>query len=162
MLDFEVQRCTRRCAETDRELQPGELFYSQLIQDGAEIVRRDYCAEAWTQPDESAVGWWKARMPQPNSQKLKWAPNDVLLHYFTQLETQPDEAATRYVLALLMVRRRLLRLEETQLDDAGNEVLVVYCQRNETEYAVPVAPPSRERATEIQEQLAKMLFADSE
>ena len=35
MLDFEVQRCTRRCAATDRELKPGETFYSTLVVVGA-------------------------------------------------------------------------------------------------------------------------------
>ncbi len=47
MLDFEIQRCTRRCAKTDRELAAGETYYSVLISTGGKVERRDYSAEAW-------------------------------------------------------------------------------------------------------------------
>ena len=47
VFDFEIQNCTRRCAETDRELKPGDVYYSVLIADGASIVRRDYAEDAW-------------------------------------------------------------------------------------------------------------------
>ena len=60
-MDFEVQRFTRRCAATDRELAPGELFYSVLLAEGAEVVRHDYAAEAWNGPTvRAAPGWWKS------------------------------------------------------------------------------------------------------
>ena len=31
MLDFDVQRCTRRCSGSDRELKAGEWVYSALV-----------------------------------------------------------------------------------------------------------------------------------
>jgi hypothetical protein len=142
-------------------LQPGEQFYSVLIADGAEVVRRDYGEEAWNGPPDDAVGWWKSRMAEANAKKMNWAPNDVMLHYFQQLEEQAGQEDIRYVLTLLMVRRRILRLEESEIDDAGRELLVVFCPRNETEYRVPVVTPDPQRAREIQEELAKMLFADA-
>lgn len=161
MLDFEVQRCTRRCAATDRELQPGETFYSVLRAEGAEVVRSDYCEDAWQGPPEDALGWWKSQMPTPTTKKMHWAPNDVMLHYFEQLENQPDKQDARYVLTLLMIRRRVVQLEDTEKDDAGGETLVVYCPRNENEYRVSVVPPTQERVNEIQEELAKLLSADA-
>ena len=159
MLDFEVQRCTRRCAATDRELKPGEYFYSVLVPEGAEIVRYDYCEDAWTGAPETMLGWWKSQMPDPQAHKLHWAPNDVMLHYFEQLTNEPDKSDTRYVLALLMLRRRVVRLEETQADEQGNEVLLLYCPKKETEYQVSVTDPEPERVGQIQEELAKLLFA---
>ena len=108
MVDFEVQRCTRHCAKTEREFRPGETFVSVLMAEGAEVVRYDYSLEAWDQPPENAVGWWKSVMPEPNAKKVNWAPNDVMLHYFETLESDASKADVRYVLALLMVRRRIL------------------------------------------------------
>lgn len=161
MLEFEVQRCTRRCAATDRELQPGETFYSVLQPAGAEVKRSDYCQESWQGPPTDALGWWKSQMPTPTSKKMHWAPNDVMLHYFEQLENQPDKQDVRYVLTLLMIRRRVLRLEETEQDDEKGEVLVVYCHRNENEYKVTVRPPTEERVNQIQEELTQLLYADA-
>ena len=38
MFDFEVQRCSRHCAKTERTLQPGETYYTALMVEGADVV----------------------------------------------------------------------------------------------------------------------------
>jgi hypothetical protein len=161
MLDFAVQRCTRRCHASERELKPGETFYSALVADGAAVVRLDFCEEAWEGPPQDALGWWKSQMPTPHANKLHWAPNDVILHYFQQLGEDPTQADTRYVLALLMTRRRIMRLERSEHDDSGQEQLVLFCPRSENEYHVPVTTPTPERVKAIQDELARLLYADA-
>jgi hypothetical protein len=111
MIDYDIQRCTRRCAATDRELRCGEVCYSILVPEGAEVVRRDYAAEAWQGPPESAIGWWKTTIADPAAGRLHWAPSDVMLNYFERLSEDPAADDARYVLALLLVRRRVLRIE---------------------------------------------------
>ena len=78
----------------------------------------------------------------------------------------------RYVLALLLVRRRVLRVDlangelgEPQGDEANNgkaETLVVYCPKRELTYEVLVAMPDGERIDQIQQQLSELLIADAE
>ena len=87
--------------------------------------------------------------------------NGVILHYFLQLADQPQSADTRYVLTLLMMRRRLLRLEATETDDQGRELLLLFCPKNENEYVIPVMEPVGDRVNEIQEALSRLLFADA-
>ncbi|MEX2175413.1 MAG: hypothetical protein WD872_13710 [Pirellulaceae bacterium] len=157
MIDFEVQRCSRRCSATDRELKDGETCYSVLVSEGASVVRRDYSAEAWPGPPEKALGWWKSTVVDPNIGRLAWAPNDVMLNYFERLGEDPAAEDTRYVLALLLVRRRIARVERTEKDESGREVLIVYCPRNEGEYRVAEALPTPERAAAIQQQLSELL-----
>ena len=161
MIDYEVQRCTRHCAATGRELQPGEAFYSTLTAEGAQVVRHDYSQEAWQGPPEGVLGWWKSHMPKRNTKKLHWAPNDVMLELLESLEAQPDKMDMRYVLALLLIRRRVVRLEETEKDASGREVSVLYCPRRDTTYRVVTVTPGAQRTTEIQEELARLLFADA-
>jgi hypothetical protein len=161
VLDFDIQRCTRRCAALDRELAPGETFYSVLVPRGADVVRQDYSREAWQGPPENALGWWKSQMPDASGvKKATLAPSDVLLQYFEQLESDPTRQDLRYVLALLMVRRRIMRLEDTERGETGLETLVLACARNEAEYRTPVAVPSEERAAEIQRELEKLLYSE--
>ena len=161
MVDFEVQRCTRKCAKTDREFLPNEEFYSALVAEGSGVVRYDYSKGAWESPPDNVLGWWKSRMPEPNAKKVNWAPNDVMLHYFEQLADDPANLDVRYVLALLMIRRRVVRLEETRHDGAGGEQMVLYCPKNENEYVIPVAEPIGTRVQEIQSALSRLLFADA-
>ena len=156
-MEYKVQRCTRHCEASDRELLPGETFYSVLVAEGAEVQRHDYSAEAWTGPPDGAVGWWKSQIPDRNANRKHWAPNDVMLQFFDELGEQPDREDVRYVLALLLVRRRVMRLEETDVDEQGREVLALYCPRREATYHVPAASPQQSRIDEIQEELAKLL-----
>lgn len=160
MVDFEVQRFTRRCAATDRELRPNEWYYSVLVQNGADVVRLDYSAESWTGPPAESMGWWKARMPNQQVAKGQWAPSDVMLEYLEKLLADPTQADMAYVLALLLVRRRVLRLDGSERDAADQEQLLMSSLTTEQEYRIPVVTPSRQRANQIQDTLLRLLFGD--
>ena len=164
-LDFEIQRSTRRCAATDRALEPGEWCYSVLEVHGAEIVRKDFAASAWTGAPAEAFGWWKSRVPEPHLKKIKLAPNDVLLELFDQLAERPENEDMRYVLALLLVRRRVLRLDGPTMTAAkpstpsGVQLMTVYCPIREASYEVTVVMPSDDRIEAIQAQLSELLIS---
>jgi hypothetical protein len=158
-MDYEIQRCTRHCATTGQELKPGDEFYSVLVADGSKLVRRDYSVEAWQGPPHDVVGWWKSQIPRPDAKRLHWAPNDVMLRFFDELGEKPAGQDMRYLLALLLVRRRVMRLEEESRDEQGRQTLVLYCPRREATYRVAVVPPDESRIDEIQRELAKLLFA---
>ena len=68
MFDIEIQRCTRRCAVTGEELAAGAEFYSVLVPDGAEILRHDFSAPAWTEPPENAIACWEVADARPGRQ----------------------------------------------------------------------------------------------
>jgi hypothetical protein len=157
-MDYEIRRSERHCAASGRELTAGEEFYSVLSRAGAELVRQDFATEAWQGPPQDALGWWKARVPSPDAKRIHWAPNDVMLDLFEQLADEPQQADLRYVLALLLMRRRVMRLEETQHGEAS-ETMLLYCPRRETEYRVPSATPTADRVKAIQDELARLLFA---
>jgi hypothetical protein len=156
-MDYEVQRCSRHCAASGRELAPGESFYSVLVAEGAELRRYDYSCEAWTGPPSGIIACWKSQIPDAHANRKHWAPNDVLLQLFDELADQPDRQDMRYVLALLLVRRRVMRLEEKDNDEQGREIMVLYCPRRETTYSVPVVTPDQSRIDEIQDELARLL-----
>lgn len=161
-MDYEVERCTRHCAATERELREGEEFFSVLVSERGEVRRHDYAADAWTGPPEAALAWWKSRLPTREAKKGELAPNEVLLRLFQGLEDVPQQLDMRYVLALLLVRRRVLREEDTEPDTAGLEVLVLYCPRDETTHRVVVTMPDERRTEEIQAELGRLLLAGVE
>jgi hypothetical protein len=158
-MEYEIQRCTRHCTVTGRELKPGEDVFSVLMTEEGKLVRHDYAPEAWPGPPENAVGWWKSQIPLPEANRVHWAPNDVMLQLFEDLQLQPTQQDMRYVLGLLLVRRRVMRLEEEGRDEQGRETLALYCPRRETTYRVAVSPPGESRIDEIQKELTKLLFA---
>jgi hypothetical protein len=160
MTDFEVQRCSRKCAKTERELQPGETFYSALVPepDSAGLRRIDFAGDAWVDPPEGTIAWWKSQIPGAGNKRAHWAPNDVILEYFQLLDGDPTKVDVRYVLALLMVRRRIARWEDTEADERGQEIMILYCPRQELEFRVAVQVPSAARIAEIEEELSRLLI----
>jgi hypothetical protein len=169
LLDFEVQRCTRRCAATENPLEPGDVCYSVLLAEGADVIRKDFSSQAWSGAPEGSLGWWKSRIPESTAKKIKLAPNDVLLQLFEQLANRPEQSDLRYVLALLLIRRRVLRLDFAELEsdelpaaEGGNhEQMIVYCPKQDRNYEVVVDMPTGNRIDEIQEQLSQLLIADA-
>jgi hypothetical protein len=170
LLEFEVGRCTRRCAATGREIAPGETCYSVLEVRGAEVVRSDFCSDAWTAAPQTVVGWWKTVVPAPAAKKIKLAPNDVLLELFDELADRHDQQDLRYVLALLLIRRRVLKLdvpmehivEPSAIATNSVDVMAVYCPKRDVSYAVTATMPTCQRIDEIQQQLSELLIAGAE
>ena len=158
-MDFEVQRCTRHCATSGRELAEGEEFFSAIVAEGTDMRRLDYAIEGWHGAPQGAIAWWKSRMPTRDARKSQLAPSEVLLELFANLEEAADKADMRYVMALLLVRRRILRSEETETDADGHEVLVLYCPRDESTHRVRSVMPDEQRTAEIQIELTGLLFA---
>ena len=149
-------------------LEPGEWCYSVLEVRGADVERKDYAATAWSGPPAEAFAWWKSRVPDAHAKKVKLAPNEVLLELFDELAQRPESEDMRYVLALLLVRRRVLRLDGPALPAAkpspadNVQTMCVFCPVREASYEVTVALPSDERIEQIQQQLGELLVSGSE
>ena len=66
----------------------------------------------------------------------------MLLNLFAALADEPGDAEFRYVLGLLLLRRRLVKLEASRRDAEG-DVLVLDCPRREEQFELRVAAPTR-------------------
>lgn len=162
MFDLQVQRLTRICAQSGRTLQPGEPVYSTIVLEEGSLVRRDYSADVWAELVQQGVtrevlAWWRAVVPGGRKAKPQWAPRDVLLDYFDRLEDCPQQQDTRYVLALLLLRRRILRDPQEETTDAGQRIMKLTCPSRDTTVTVQVQPPAEDRLADIQAELSKLL-----
>lgn len=158
-MDFEVGKITRMCAGGGREIAAGETFHSVLIRDGADVKRLDYAQEAWSGPPADAIAAWTSVMPaREGGDKRKLAPSEVLLQLFHELADAPGQEDLRYVLTLMLIRRRIMRLEDTT-SAGGAETMTLYCARDEQTYQVPAVMPEPARVDEIQNYLTGLLFA---
>src|SRR4051812_33604992 len=137
MLEYQIQPNTRKCSATGRELRPGEPYYSVLLDQGGKFVRQDYCREAWQGPPPGAFSFWAGRISATPGRRRPAIDDDLLLDCFGRLDgqTQPGRVSFRYVLALLLMRRRRLKFEETETA-SGQEVLLLRCARTGARHRV--------------------------
>lgn len=144
---YEIERPTNRCAMTGRELEPGEAYMATLVEVVPEeeaaddaggdtgaaapqstaamfgLRRLDVSLEAWKEgkhPD-NLFGYWKTTVPHPNQKPQLFVDNDVLLNLLRRLAdaTQPRRLAFRFVLALILMRKKMLRYDRTEQREAA-------------------------------------------
>jgi hypothetical protein len=152
MTDYQIQPNTRRCCVTGRELQPGDTCYTVLLDEAGKFVRREYSAEAWQGPPAGAFSFWQGRVSAGRSPRRPPVDDDLLLDCFARLESETDRTrlSFRYVLGLLLLRRRRLRLEEAR-QEKGREVLCLRCSRSGARHQVVDPGLSDEELDAVQE-----------
>jgi hypothetical protein len=153
MFDYEFKRLTRRCCKTDREFRPGDEYYSALVEAGDQFLRQDFSATAWDGPPPGAIGWWRCRLPQANSHRAYWAPVQVLLDYFGRLADCREKAELYYLMALVLLRKKIVQLVDSRTQSDGSSELVVLATRTKQEYTVPVFEPPPDRLLQLQDEL---------
>jgi hypothetical protein len=134
-----------RCAVTDRPFEVGETFIAALVDEqgpnaSSKLVRVDVCAKAWEQgkrPAGELYGFWKATFAQEKPAKQALLDDDQLLDMFDATpafepsitgeaaNVDPKQVRFRYLLTLLLVRRKLLRVIATKLTRDGTVLHVL-------------------------------------
>lgn len=118
--DYEIARTSGRCAVTGRVLQEGEPYYTALFETDDSLERRDFAVEAWDGPPGGCFCFWKTRMPVRDKKRRPVVINqEVLTQIFLQLEETQSEMKQRFrfILALLLLRKRVLKLDNTVRED---------------------------------------------
>ena len=161
MTDYQIQPNTRHCTVTGRELRPGEKFYSVLLQEGGKLVRQDYAAEAWQGPPDGAFSFWSGRVPAAEQGRKLRIDDDLLADCFQRLEGQSEPAQVnfRYVVALLLMRRKRFKFEEARAE-GGQEVLRLRCARTGAQYDVVNPRLTEDEMVAVQDEVFKVLGWD--
>jgi hypothetical protein len=127
---YDVQKTSGVCLSTGRTLEPGEDCYSALIDvpaaereggDDLGMRRVDVSTAAWEggfRPPH-LFSFWKTTVPLPSEKKKTFVDDAVLLNLLRRLEdaTEPQRLAFRYVVALILMRKKLLRYDGTDRRD---------------------------------------------
>lgn len=159
MPDFDFKRCARKCDASEREIAPGERYFSALIDVEEEIVRKDFSEAHWTEPPENCIGWWQSQVPVLEKGKIYWAPNRVLIAYFDSLTEKPDQKSSAYVMALLLVRKRLLQWKDSITRDEV-EWMQLRSSGTKQNYEIEVLDLAPAQIQSIQDELGEQLFTD--
>ena len=157
---YKVNRCTRQCFKLERPLREGEYYYSVILPAGEDYERRDYSAEAWDGPPEESIGHWKCRVPKSDEKKLVLAPKEVLVGLLREMEHFPEKLKPRYLLALTMMRKRILRAAPADAT-AAEDCLRVQVIEDGTIIEIPHCEIGRSETEKLLEQLNELLYCDA-
>jgi hypothetical protein len=135
-MDYHFPPLGKTCAATGKPLAPGSACRSAVWEQNGQFIRKDFSPEGWTGPPADAVGYWVTHVPE-QSGPPKIDP-EQLMRYFEQLteEATPAHDETRYLLALLLLQHKRLRLETIRSDDDG-DYLILSGLRGEGTFEAP-------------------------
>lgn len=161
MDQWEVARCGGVCAITNRELAEGEEHYAVLFEDGEGFRREDHSLEAWQGPPNGTYCFFKTRVPVREKKKRLLVDNDVLVNFFARLADENQEARThlRFVLALILMRKRLLKYEDTLRED-GQEFWLMRLAKEQSTHKVLNPQLNDAQIEEVSRELGAILHGD--
>jgi hypothetical protein len=158
MTEYQIDANTRRCAASGRELQVGERFYSVLLEQTGKFERRDYSAEAWQGPPEGTFSFWSGKIPASNSGRLPKIDEETLFDCFERLEndTGVDRVRFRFIVALLLMRKKRLKLEKT-ITEGSVDCLAVRCRKTGKLYRLTDPRMTEDEMASVQEEVLGVL-----
>ncbi len=168
---YEIGRIAPQCSATGEPLNPSDPFVAALFEvDGAEsLVRRDYSPAGWDslRDRKGLFASWRGVVPSAEKTGRTTIDLPSLLGLFEQLaETEdPKRLAFRYVLALILMRKRALTPAGTREAKGAQPAALLVRPRGSSPEDPPieVIDPAMNEATvgEITEQLRSLLRIDA-
>ena len=161
--EYRVARPTGVCASTGENLEPGAVCVATLVEipgeDGFE--RRDYSLAAWeATPPEGVFSFWKTTVPHPDEKRHVLVDNTVLMDLFEALagDTRRKRVAYRFILCLILMRKKLLRYTGRTGEDE-NERWLMKPRGAPDQTPIEVINPhlTDEDVRELTEQLSEVL-----
>ncbi|MFQ3591626.1 MAG: hypothetical protein SNJ82_00335 [Gemmataceae bacterium] len=159
--DYQIQAATPRCARSGRELRPGERIHSVLRIEGGAFLREDIAPEHWHGPPAGVFAHWVGRVPSGSKPRKMLIDDEVLVECLARLQNDPDPTKQRfrYVLALLLIRRKRMRLLETT-QEAGVEILHLGDPKTAATYTVPDPQLADDELEAVQDEVFRVLGWD--
>jgi hypothetical protein len=121
MSDWEINKPLGQCYGTGVKIEPGQEYFGALVKTEEGLQRRDFCADYWESEKPDVFCYWKTKLPHPDQKKQLFVDDQMLMAFFERLEkeTDPEKVNFRFVLALILMRKRILKYEDTEIDDGG-------------------------------------------
>ena len=127
---YDVQKTSGVCASTGDELAPGDTCWSALVdipveerdpKDTLGMRRVDVSDAAWEggfRP-ERVFSFWKTTVPEPNAKKKTFVDDAMLMNLLRRLEDtdEPRRQSFRFVVSLILMRKKLVRYDGTDTVD---------------------------------------------
>lgn len=119
--EWNIQSRALQCAVTGRPFEKGERIFSALYWRDGQYQRVDLCADAWKARNDNIepVSAWQTEFvppPPPAPEALKKDDAESLLRRLIT-ENAPNTRNARYILALMLERKKVVRQIERKREE---------------------------------------------
>jgi hypothetical protein len=158
MAEWDIHKPSGVCSGSGKVIEPDEEFIAALIETPGGLQRRDYSAEYWMANRPGTYCHWKSIMPKDDKKKKIFVDNDMLLAFFERLASETDEEKVnfRFVLTLVLMRKRLVKYDSSENID-GKEIWTVKITGRDEKAQVVNPNITEDKIEQLSEQLGQIL-----
>jgi hypothetical protein len=156
---YEVARPEGRCQVSGEPIEPGIKFMAALRETAAGFERVDVSLNAWASFDRAGVlAHWQTTMPRAEQKKKLFVDDQVLCELFERLSgvTEPAKLNFRFVLGLILMRKRMI-IYETSRVEGEREVWSVRLKGREDRLDLLNPRLDEQQVQEVSQQLSEIL-----
>jgi hypothetical protein len=155
--DWEIRKRSEVCTLTQRPFLENEFFYTAIFRDGDGFRREDICEAAWaSRPAEpSPFSFWRSKFelpPPPPPEPLAKQDAETILRRLIAENSDATKNA-RYILALMLERKRLLK----PMESSDPDVLVYERAGSGETFLIPNPRLSLAQVPEVQREVSALL-----
>lgn len=117
---YEVARPRGQCIVCQKQIDAQESLMAALKETAIGFERLDVCMDCWEAFDKTnLVGFWKTHMPKTEQKRKLFVDDEVLCQLFERLSdaTEPAKLNFRFVLGLILMRKRLIVYESSRMEE---------------------------------------------
>ena len=147
------------CAVSGRAIAPGEKFMAGVRETVAGIERIDVSLDCWDQADKrDLLASWHTVMPRVEEKKKLLVNDEVLCTLFERLAdaTEPAKMNFRFVLGLILMRKRQVIYDQTRRED-GRDIWVVRMKGRQDTLELIDPKLNAEQTMEVSQQMGQIL-----
>lgn len=155
--DWEIRKRSDVCTRTQRPFREDELFYTAIFREGDGFRREDVCQEAWDRRADELppFSFWKSKFelpPPPPPEPLAKQDAESILRKLIEENSDATENA-RYILALMLERKRLLK----PMESTDPDVLVYERTGTGETFLIPNPRLALSQVPEVQKEVSALL-----
>ncbi|MBN1457646.1 MAG: hypothetical protein JW912_07335 [Sedimentisphaerales bacterium] len=162
MAEWEIQKTVGQCSGTGKKFEVGQEYYSALVLSENGFERLDFSLEYWQENKPQVYCFWKTKMLSPDQKKKKlFIDDDMLMAFFDRLEqeTEDEKINFRFVLTLILMRKRKLKYESSR-NDGDHEVWNMKVTGQDRQVEVVNPELTEDQIAELSEQMGEILQVD--
>jgi hypothetical protein len=155
--DWEIRKRSDICTATQRPFAEGEFFYTAIYRDGDGFRREDLSEDAWNArpEDPQPFSFWRSKFempPPPPPEPLAKQDAEGILRKLIE-ENSDATKNSRYILALMLERKRLLK----PMESSDPDVLVYERAGTGETFLIPNPRLALSQVPEVQKEVSALL-----
>lgn len=160
MTEWDIQSRSHACTQCQQPFADKQSYHTLLSFGANGYARRDLCPGCYQTADRrSVLSYWQGEYkapPPPPPEPIQKDTAESLLRKFCE-SNDPSQNAARYILAVMLERKRVLRHRDTVTTEDGKELLVYEHAQTGESLTVPDPHLRLDQLAEVQQQVAALL-----